>query len=98
MDKNPVLQDRSRVEPLLKWLKDTPREVAERRCSDFGTSVGYLKQIGYGNKLAGLIGADIERITDGAVTRRDLRPDDWQRVWPELAQPIPQAQGEAAHV
>lgn len=30
--------------------------------------------------------ADIERITNGAVTRRDLRPDDWQRIWPELAQ------------
>jgi len=30
--------------------------------------------------------AEIERITNGAVTRRDLRPDDWQRIWPELAQ------------
>ena len=27
----------------------------------------------------------IERATNGAVTRRDLRPDDWQRIWPELA-------------
>ena len=30
---------------------------------------------------------DIERVTEGAVTRRDLRPDDWHRIWPELAQP-----------
>lgn len=29
---------------------------------------------------------DIERATDGIVTRRDLRPDDWQKFWPELAQ------------
>lgn len=28
----------------------------------------------------------IERATDGAVTRQDLRPDDWQDIWPELAQ------------
>lgn len=28
----------------------------------------------------------IERATYGAVTRRDLRPDDWQSIWPELAQ------------
>ncbi|MGU7780503.1 YdaS family helix-turn-helix protein [Burkholderia sp. PU8-34] len=28
----------------------------------------------------------IERATVGAVTRRDLRPDDWQEIWPELAQ------------
>lgn len=31
--------------------------------------------------------SDIERITSGAVTRQDLRPDDWQRIWPELVQP-----------
>lgn len=29
----------------------------------------------------------IERATEGAVTRRDLRPDDWQAIWPELAEP-----------
>ena len=27
----------------------------------------------------------IERATGGRVTRRDLRPDDWSRIWPELA-------------
>lgn len=27
----------------------------------------------------------IERATGGAVTRCDLRPDDWQDIWPELA-------------
>ncbi|MGD9756403.1 MAG: transcriptional regulator [Comamonas sp.] len=32
----------------------------------------------------------IERATDGAVTRRDLRPNDWQDIWPELA--VPSAQ------
>ena len=28
----------------------------------------------------------IERATGGKVTRRDLRPDDWQEIWPELAE------------
>jgi DNA-binding transcriptional regulator YdaS (Cro superfamily) len=27
----------------------------------------------------------IERATDGAVTRRELRPADWTEIWPELA-------------
>ncbi|MBJ2139842.1 helix-turn-helix domain-containing protein [Delftia acidovorans] len=27
----------------------------------------------------------IEVLTKGAVTRRDLRPEDWQEIWPELA-------------
>lgn len=31
--------------------------------------------------------AAIEQASNGAVTRRDLRPDDWQRIWPELAEP-----------
>jgi len=36
---------------------------------------------------------EIERATAGEVTRRDLRPDDWMRIWPELAdQPSPQTQ------
>ena len=26
----------------------------------------------------------IEHATEGAVTRRDLRPDDWHLIWPEL--------------
>ena len=26
----------------------------------------------------------IEKVTAGAVTRRDLRPDDWHLIWPEL--------------
>lgn len=28
----------------------------------------------------------IERLTAGRVTRRDLRPDDWREIWPELAE------------
>ncbi|AWV02003.1 hypothetical protein DM992_21225 [Burkholderia sp. JP2-270] len=28
----------------------------------------------------------IERITAGQVSRRDLRPNDWHDIWPELAQ------------
>lgn len=27
----------------------------------------------------------IEQRTEGAVTRRELRPNDWKQIWPELA-------------
>ena len=38
-------------------------------------------------KLAGLEhAARIEVFTDGAVTRKAIRPDDWARIWPELAE------------
>ena len=36
----------------------------------------------------------IEQITNKLVTRRDLRPDDWHLIWPELA---PQPQQEVSH-
>lgn len=26
----------------------------------------------------------IEMATDGEVSRKDLRPDDWRSIWPEL--------------
>ena len=29
---------------------------------------------------------DIEKATGGLVSRKDLRPDDWSRYWPELAE------------
>lgn len=29
----------------------------------------------------------IENATEKAVTRRDLRPDDWSTIWPELVEP-----------
>ena len=36
----------------------------------------------------------IERATAGFVTRRDLRPDDWYLIWPEMdgAQALADAQ------
>jgi DNA-binding transcriptional regulator YdaS (Cro superfamily) len=30
----------------------------------------------------------IEQTTNGAVTRRDLRPKDWHLIWPELAEKV----------
>ena len=40
----------------------------------------------------------ISKATNGAVTLQDLRPDDWQKIWPELATPdtTPQATPQEA--
>ena len=32
-------------------------------------------------------GAAIEAATNGLVTRREMFPDEWQKIWPELAEP-----------
>jgi DNA-binding transcriptional regulator YdaS (Cro superfamily) len=42
---------------------------------------------------------DIERATGGRVSRRDLRPLDWHRMWPELVTeefPAPEEARDAA--
>jgi len=35
-------------------------------------------------------------LTQGQVTRRDLRPHDCEQIWPDLANEIQQPQKEAA--
>lgn len=39
----------------------------------------------------------LEKLTDRQVTRRDLRPEDWLAIWPELAaaEPVPTPEVEA---
>lgn len=39
--------------------------------------------------------APLELALGGAVTRRDLRPDDWHLIWPELAADSEQNQAPA---
>jgi len=73
---------RIRQDILLEWLK-TADDGAVERC---GTTRAYLKQIAYGNKEASaLVAANVERETGQSVTRQMLRPNDWQLIWPELA-------------
>lgn len=40
--------------------------------------------------------AAIEKFTDGAVTRRDLFPQAYARIWPELADPAATHEGQGA--
>lgn len=41
--------------------------------------------------------AVIEAQTGGAVTRRDMYPEDWRRIWPELAESEEKQPGTSAH-
>ena len=47
-----------------------------------------------GTKPGAIYCVAIERATGGKVTRKDLRPDDWFLIWPEMdgAQAIADAQ------
>lgn len=50
-----------------------------------GTSAGHLTNHAYGyTPLAPAVCVLVEKESDGAVTRQELRPDDWAAIWPEL--------------
>ena len=52
-----------------------------------GTSVGHLNNFCYGStNLAPAICVAIEKESLKAVTRQELRPDDWFLIWPELTE------------
>lgn len=75
---------------LNQFARETRREIAER-C---GTSLGHLTNVANGYKQCGpLLAAVLELEFKGAVTRQDLRPNDWQLIWPELTP----KQKEVAH-
>lgn len=64
-------QERGRQTGLARHLGIKPPQVADWISQDKPVPVVHM--------------AEIEAYTDGAVTRRDMRPTDWQRIWPELA-------------
>lgn len=86
------------MRPLLEYLNSLP--VAEQasfaqRC---GTTVGYLrKAVSVGQLLKAVVCVAIERETRGQVTRKDLRPDDWQDIWPELVESSAECPPALAH-
>jgi DNA-binding transcriptional regulator YdaS (Cro superfamily) len=50
-----------------------------------GVSPSYLSQMAGGRAaISPARCVEIERATAGQVTRQELRPDDWSRIWPEL--------------
>ena len=53
-------------------------------------SPSYLSQLAVVNaSISPARCVEIEQATNGQVTRKDLRSDDWQAIWPELATPQP---------
>jgi len=55
-----------------------------------GCSVGTLYQVALAHKNpSAKLATRIQAATNGVVSRRDLRPDDWHLIWPELIEAEP---------
>ena len=81
---------------LREWTKEKPGRPIELAAL-IGASPVLISQWATGKRAVPIERCvPIERATEGAVSRIDLRPDDWHEIWPELAifeekQPIPSA-------
>lgn len=66
----------------LSLLTVPDRDALAAKC---GTTRGHLQNVAYGLRPGSPeLAVALERETGGAVRRWDLRPHDWNRIWPEL--------------
>jgi len=69
----------------LKTYIASERGTAKKLAEALGISPSYLSQLCSGNApISPERGVEIENATGGSVTRRDLFPNNWERIWPEL--------------
>ena len=81
--------------PYFFGLTPTEREAFAAKCE---TSVGHLQNVAYGFRPASAeLAVLIERNSKKQVTRIDLFPERFQRIWPELARRKAKPTTEAAH-
>lgn len=67
---------------LAAMASEDDRKAFAARC---GVTLGAMRNVIYGlRKFDAAVCVVIELATEGAVSRRDLRPGDWHRIWPEL--------------
>ena len=74
------------MDKLREYLRTLTREQRDAFFVSCSTSEGYIRKASsIGQKLGPELCVRIERESGHAVTRKDLRPEDWELIWPELA-------------
>lgn len=72
---------------LKAFIKSLPAEPDEREAfaAACETTLGHLRNVMYGIKpCSPELAVLVERHSAGKVTRQELLPDKWPRIWPEL--------------
>lgn len=88
---------------LRTYLDTLPRGGVSEFASRIGVTSVYLSQLAVeqdGRVPSPALCVVIERESQRAVCRQDLRPADWQAIWPELigdGAPAETAKAEATH-
>lgn len=70
---------------LRKYIDTLERGKAKELAEVLEVSSSYLSQMASGKTaISPARCVDIENATNRVVTRKDLRPNDWFKIWPEL--------------
>ena len=70
---------------LKQYLSNLPPAEREAFAISVGTTAKHLTNAAYGYRpLDVKVCVSIESVSGGAVTRQDLKPNDWAQIWPEL--------------
>ena len=70
---------------LSDYLGSQERGRAKQLAEAMGVSKSYLSQMATGKVAVSPARCiEIEIATNKLVTRADMRPDDWQKIWPEF--------------
>ncbi|MDR2219752.1 MAG: helix-turn-helix domain-containing protein [Methylobacillus sp.] len=76
------------MEKLRLYLNSLSRQEQEYFAFRCGTTLGYLrKSLSTKPLFDALLCLSVERASNGEVTRQDLRPNDYWRIWPDLPEP-----------
>jgi len=74
------------METLRNYLNALSVSMQQEFASNCGTTVEYLrKAISAKQKLGAALSVQIEVNSNCKVLRKDLHPEDWFKIWPELA-------------
>ena len=71
---------------LKKYLSTLERGGATRFAKSVGISKSYLSQLAAGAAISPARAVQFEKESDYKVTRKDLRPKDWHKIWPDLVE------------
>lgn len=75
---------------LKEFIKSLKTGEAKKFAANLGVSPSFLSQMASGNSPVSPVRAlMIEAETGGHVTRRELRPNDWDLIWPEYTRITP---------
>jgi DNA-binding transcriptional regulator YdaS (Cro superfamily) len=70
---------------LKTYIATSEMGTSKRLAESLGVSKSMMSQMVSGKAPISIERCvEIEVATEGAVSRKDLRPDDWARIWPEL--------------